>query len=134
MISDILLAKSFNADSVYFIFMNADPKMIDTDWDNIKADYYKTKGIQLRAPEKSKFTVIFTTDNGFIWIEKDQLYKFSRPLMRSEISNRELGALNNSNKMRARYINNDFYYANVYDFLTDTGYKPTTEIIQDTSQ
>jgi len=133
MVSDILLAKAFNSETLYFIFMNADPKMIDTDWEAIRLDYYKTKGIELRPGEKPRFTVIYTLENGFIWIEKEALYKFSRPLMRSEISNRELSALNNSKELKARYINNEYYYANVYDFLNETGYKPT-QIVQGISQ
>lgn len=124
MISDILLTKAFNSDSLYFVFMNADKKMIDKDWDDIRTDYYKTKGIDLREPDKQRFVVIFTVENGFIWIEKESLYKFSRPLMRSEISNLELSVLNNDDTLKARYINNDYYYANVFDFLTDTGYRP----------
>jgi hypothetical protein len=127
MVNDILLAKAFNSENLYFIFMNADNKLIDTDWEAIRADYYRTKGVDLRPAEKKKFIVIFSPENGFIWIEKEQLYKFSRPLTRSEISNTELNALNQTDTMKSRYINNDYYYANVYDFLNETGYKPNID-------
>jgi len=123
MVTDILLTKAFNSKNLYFIFMNADNKLIDTDWEAVKADYNKMKGITLTENDKKLFIVIYTIENGFIWIERDQLFRFSRPLTRPEISNNEFGALNNSTSKKSRYINNDYYYANVYDFLEDTQYK-----------
>lgn len=134
MISDILLSKNLKSTDLYFIFMNPEPKMIDTDWEDIRRDYYINKGIDLRPAEKIKFTVMYSPANGFIWTEKDSLFKIARPLMRSEISNVELSLLNNVDKTRARYINNDQYYLNVFDFLNDTGYTPFKETTQDISQ
>lgn len=124
MVSDILLAKGFDTNTLYFIFMNPDPQLIDVDWEDIRKDYYKNKGIDLKPTDKKDFTVIFSINNGYIWIKKESLFKHSRPLMRSEIGNKEFSILNNVGEIRARYINNEHYYINVFDFLEGTDYKP----------
>ncbi len=112
----ILMTRSILLDDFYIIYLDSTSQLIDSDWAAIKADYNKRKGIKLVDTDKEDFILVFSTNSGFIWIEKFSIYNAARPLLAAELD--DLPTYSHQEFFdKYTLANDDTYYINLFDYF-----------------